>query len=137
MFAPFENKTLALLEQALDLRSERHRLISSNIANQDTPGYKGLEIDFKSALKQAFGSADGISLAQTDPRHLPTGQPAGPSAVPQPISAPGGSSRLDGNTVNSEKEMAKLAENTLMYDATAQIVALNFKSILSAIQEGR
>ena len=129
------DKTIGLLEQALDLRSERHRVITGNIANQDTPGYKAAEIRFHEALDASLG-AGGLSLETTHPGHVSSGGPSSPAAPPAtPI--PGASARLDGNTVAGEREMAKLAENTLMYDATIQMITSKFKTLKSAIHEGR
>ncbi|MFY9270887.1 MAG: flagellar basal body rod protein FlgB [Candidatus Manganitrophaceae bacterium] len=138
------SKTIGLLEKALDLRSERHRVITSNVANQDTPGYRAMEVDFKGAMNEASASAT-LSLHRTDRSHLASGGSpstgasstgafsAGSHAVP----AQGKSNRLDGNTVNGEQEMARLAENTLFYTATTQIVSSKLRGIRNAIREGR
>jgi flagellar basal-body rod protein FlgB len=134
MIASLFNKTIGLLAQALDLRSERHRVITANIANQDTPGYKSMEVNFKEALRSASDSS-AIPLQRTNPAHLP------PAALTPPSSHAAVSSRasqrLDGNTVNGEEEMAKLAENTLFYTATTQILNTKFRGIRNAIREGR
>ncbi len=133
------SKTIGLLEKALDLRSERHRVITSNVANQDTPGYRAMEVDFKGAMNEASASAT-LSLHRTDRSHLASGGSpstgafsAGSHAVP----AQGKSNRLDGNTVNGEQEMARLAENTLFYTATTQIISSKLRGIRNAIREGR
>src|SRR3569832_1039732 len=125
------DKTVGLLSEALDLRSERHRAIAANIANQDTPGYQATEVNFKEALSTASGSLP-IALHRTDPAHLsPTGN--GPAASHATVSS-GPSHRLDGNTVNAEKEKAKLAENTLLYTASTQMIISKFRAIQSAIK---
>ncbi|MFQ5588258.1 MAG: flagellar basal body rod protein FlgB [Nitrospiria bacterium] len=124
------------LEKALDIRSSRHTVITSNISNQDTPGYKSKEIDFKKAMADAGKTAPVVKMAKTDAGHLSTG----PSSGIQPevtLSASTGSKRLDGNTVNPEKEMARLAENTFMYQATAQLIARKFSGLKNVINEGR
>lgn len=128
------DKTIGLLAEALDLRSERHRAITANIANQDTPGYQATEVNFKEALSAASG-ASPLALERTDPSHLsPTGSAA---ALSHATVVPGPSHRLDGNTVNAEKEMAKLAENTLFYTASTQMITSKFRAIRNAIKEGR
>lgn len=134
MISSLFSKTIGLLAQALDVRSERHRVITSNIANQDTPGYKAMEVNFKEALGSASGSFP-LPLQRTDPSHLsPAG---GVFASSHAAVSPGSSQRLDGNTVNGEREMAKLAENTLFYTATTQILSGKFRGIRNAIREGR
>ena len=79
--------------QALALRSERQRLIASNIANADTPGYVARDMNFAQALRDASGAsgANGASggnasmarpsasQAGSQPGHIPIGAPAGGS----------------------------------------------------------
>ena len=138
MIGQLFGKTFQLLEKALDLRSERHRVIVSNIANQDTPGYKATDLDFKEALMNSPGGSASIALATTDPSHLSSGGsvPAAAASAPLP-SSDHGTGRLDGNTVNAEQEMAKLADNSLMYQATVQFISGQFTKLLTAIREGR
>jgi len=134
------DKTLQQLEKALDIRSARHAVITTNIANQDTPAYKAKALDFKQALSELTQEdpASAIRLKRTDSAHLA-------SPVPHPrslderitLSTSEHSKRLDGNTVNSEKEMTRLAENTFMYRATAQLIASKFRGIKRVINEGR
>lgn len=134
MKIPIFDKTIGLLEQALDVRSARHRTISANIANQDTPGYKATEVRFQETLRAASGT-EGIALEATHPSHISIGGSLSP-ASPVAVLTSGGSARLDGNTVKGEQEMAKLAENNLMYDATVQIIISKFKTLKDAIKGG-
>lgn len=131
------DKTIRLLEKALDLRSDSHRTIVANIANQDTPGYRAAELNFKEAMQQASGGSEPLPPARTDPRHLPIA-PFSPSpsfgSMESPVERP---SRLDRNTVVAEREMAKLAENSLMYNAMAQLIAKKFATLKNVIREGR
>ena len=61
--------------QALQLRSERQRLIASNIANADTPGYQARDMDFAQALRQATGALHASPLlATSQPGHLGEGR---------------------------------------------------------------
>ncbi|MBV9891036.1 MAG: flagellar basal body rod protein FlgB, partial [Rhizobacter sp.] len=71
------NDVLDFQGQALQLRSERQRLIASNIANADTPGYVARDMDFPETLRAVTGALPGaISLAATSPGHVSTGAPA-------------------------------------------------------------
>ena len=135
MLTQIFDKTIGLLQRALDIRGERHRIISANIANQDTPGYKATEVRFKEALNVSLG-APGLPLSNTHPAHM-TSPEASPSSARVPSSKSSASARLDGNNVNAEQEMAKLAENTLMYDATIQMIANKFRALKNAVREGR
>ncbi|MFQ5579646.1 MAG: flagellar basal body rod protein FlgB [Nitrospiria bacterium] len=132
------SKTMSLMEQALNLRSDRHQVISGNIANQDTPGYQSKEIRFKEVMKTAKQSTSKIPLKKTDASHLsPLRHGFGSVSSHAVESASTESNRLDGNTVNGEVEMVKLAENTMMYNATAQIIASKFQGLKNIIREGR
>jgi flagellar basal-body rod protein FlgB len=133
--------------QALVLRSERQRLIASNIANADTPGYVAREMDFASALRQAtsrLGSPDagnrlaagsatapaGI-LAATQPGHLAGAGSAGGAA---PLTyAVAAQTNIDRNSVDMDRERASFADNTVKYEATLRFINGQLRTMLSAI----
>jgi flagellar basal-body rod protein FlgB len=120
--------------EALRLRGERQRVLASNIANADTPGYKARDFDFGKALAEATsgaGPAPG-SLNATDPKHLGS-KGAGVSTVSLAYRVPGQAS-LDGNTVEIDAERAKFAENTVRYEASLKFLGGHLKSLLTAIQ---
>lgn len=131
------DKNLTLMEKSLSLRSQRNQIVASNIANRETPGFRAKDLVFEKALEKAFHSDRPGPLNVTDPRHfdgsrrepleLVTGQEIN-SFNPDP--------RMDGNTVNLDKEMAKLAENQLMYQATTRAISWKFHQLKSAITEG-
>lgn len=125
--------TINLLDRALDLRSIRQNLISSNIANQETPGYKAVDIDFKAALSKAEG--EPIPMVKSDERHI--GGTPGASSAEVSAQNTGIDDGYDRNSVNIEMEMAKMAENTMMYNAAADILARKFKGLEYAVREGR
>ena len=122
---PLFGKSFNLLATMLDYRSERHKVISSNIANLDTPGYKASDYVFKDDLKKAMDIR--LNLTRTDEKHFPN--------------APDGISRNDFKKVTSDEnmdldtEMANLSENHLMYNLTAEIVARKFKAIRNVLSE--
>src|ERR1700694_4124644 len=107
---------LGALNTSLNLRLLNQNLISSNIANADTPGYKSKTMEFESALRDALGSGDGMSAAETNSKHIVhrSTEPVDPEIFEDP----NGVESLDGNTVDRAGEMAKLAENQLLYDAS-------------------
>lgn len=128
------DKTIGLLENVLDLRSKRHNLILSNIANQDTPHYKAKDLSFIDELKSAVKS-DGGNLIATSPGHIGGGR--GSRIEGRVVTEPSMTIGIDQNSVNIDHEQANLAENGIMYNATAQIIGSKFKMLKNAIREGR
>ncbi len=121
--------------QALGLRSERQRLIASNIANADTPGYVARDIDFAAALRQATGaSAAALPMAAPRPGHLgaPTGAGGAPGAAALVYATPS-QTNLDRNTVDMDRERASFADNTVKYEATLRFLGADVRTRLSAI----
>jgi len=130
------NRTVLLLSKVLDLRSARHEVLATNIANADTPGYTGINLVFEEELRKAASSAGARGLAKTHPKHFP--QAPSLSSISGHIEAT--ETPLMGNDRNSvevEREMVKLAENTLMYEAAVQMLTKKFRGLKEAIREGR
>ena len=126
----FYGKYMEVATRALDWSVTRNRVIASNIANKDTPGYKAKDVDFKKMFNQAMGN--GMQMSRTNPRHLP---PAFSSGTPLFIEKEG-EARVDGNNVNSAEEMAHMVENNFLYQTLTRFVSGKFKSIKSAIGTG-
>jgi flagellar basal-body rod protein FlgB len=121
--------------QALSLRSERQRLIASNIANADTPGYVARDMDFSTALRQATGQMQGTpQLSSSQPGHIggPTGA-AGAAQANLVYSAPS-QTNLDRNTVDMDRERASFADNSVRYEATLRFINGNVRTMLDAIR---
>ncbi len=130
---------------ALTLRSERHRLIASNIANADTPGYVARDMDFAKALSAATGgmhaasgaagALQGIgSLTASQPGHI-TSMPAGSSGLREGdlVYAMPSQSSVDRNTVDMDRERASFADNSVKYEATLRFINSSVRTTLSAI----
>jgi len=143
----FANMTSGLdfHSKALVLRAERQRVIASNIANADTPGYVARDVDFKAAMSNATGGGltastskhqNGGSSGTTHARHIPLSGGA--------IGTLGGTSTLayaaqsqpslDGNSVDLDRERANFVDNSVRYEATLRFINGQSKTILSAIQ---
>ena len=120
--------------QALSLRSERQRLIASNIANADTPGYVAREMNFAQALKEATGAGlPAAKLTASAPGHIPVGTgSSGGSFSTLQYAAPS-QTNLDRNTVDMDRERASFVDNTVKYEATLRFIGGNVKTTLSAI----
>ena len=121
--------------QALSLRSERQRLIASNIANADTPGYVARDINFAQALREATGSSAPAGLMRTSqPGHIGGGGggAGGRTTSTLNFAAPS-QTNLDRNTVDMDRERASFADNSVKYEATLRFINGNVRTTLSAI----
>ena len=127
-----EIKALQHHEQALKLRALRNQVLSSNIANADTPNYKARDIDFKAALSAAKG--DASTLRTTHDRHVRSFS-TNPMGAEMLYRLPMQSS-LDGNTVETDVEQAQFAENALQYRATLQFLDSQIKTLRFALKGG-
>jgi flagellar basal-body rod protein FlgB len=119
--------TLQFQAQALTLRAERQRLLASNIANADTPGYVARDLDFAAALREAAAAAGG-----------PGARPAagGTAAVAERhlrYAAPS-QSNLDGNSVDMDRERASFADNSVKYEATLRFINGQLRTLLDAMK---
>ena len=129
--------TLDFQAQALTLRSERQRLIASNIANADTPGYVARDVNFAQALRDATSTQQGAlnaagKLAATQPGHAQ----AAPGAVLEPylVYAAPSQSNLDRNTVDMDRERASFADNSVKYEAALRFINNDVSTMLAAIK---
>ncbi len=119
--------------QALSLRSERQRLIASNIANADTPGYVARDFSFAQALREATGgAAAGGALAATSAGHI--GGASHLRGAPQLLYATPSQTNLDRNTVDMDRERANFADNAVKYEATLRFISGNVRTMLDAIK---
>ena len=130
------NKTISLLERSLDLRSLNQRVLASNIANMDTPNYKAVELGVAEEMNRKKESNPGISLVRTHAQHLPIKNRSRNSIKLKAAKAPDFNLRGDGNTVDIDRTMGKLAKNTLLYNAAAQLLSSKFKGLKNAIKGG-
>jgi len=106
--------TTTQLAHYMDLLSARQKLVVSNIANADTPGYKAQDIDFQFEF-----------MSMVD------GQP------PQTVPAEGLVVKPDGNNVNMDREARLLSENAIRFNVASTLARGQLKAIRSAIDEGK
>ena len=145
MFAQM-NSALDFQAKALVVRAERQRVIASNIANADTPGYAARELNFQEAMAQAAGSA-GLSLARannasttnaghaTHARHIPLGASMAELGNAQPLAYTTPSQpSMDSNSVDLDRERSKFVDNAVRYESTLRFINSQSKTLLSAIQ---
>lgn len=103
----------ANLERYMDVVSARQKLVASNLANADTPGYKTQDIDFQREFESATG------------------------AQPTTISVNGLAAKNDGNNVNVDREARLLAENSMRFSIASALVRGQISQIRSAIDDGK
>ena len=118
--------SLSFQTEALVLRAERQRLIASNIANADTPGYVSRDFDFGKALRGATSSAshaDSLSAGRRPGRTSPELRYATPSQT-----------NLDGNTVDMDRERAAFADNAIKYESTLRFINGSVRTMLDAMK---
>lgn len=107
-----------LLVRLLDVASMRHRLISQNLANVNTPGYRQLEVSFEDAFSRALGKQGETGALRVSPRVV-----EGHENPP----------RQDGNTVDLDKEVGNLNKNSLMFNTAMQMLMSRVNMMRSAI----
>lgn len=125
------DKTMGALNRSIDLRLNRQNIINSNIANAETPGYKAKVVDFEDALAKAIATDE--RFAKTNPGAI-TDQIG--AVKPNVYDNPDINITNDGNTVDMEKEMAALAENTVLYKAAVQLINKKLAQMKYAVTEG-
>jgi flagellar basal-body rod protein FlgB len=127
MDQPSLDRITNLLTQFLDVQSRRAQIVSSNLANVDTPGYQAQELDFAEYLKQATqealtpGTANNASLLDSPRVVLQTGHAAG----------------IDGNNVDAGQEMAAMADTGMRYLTGTTMLQSHLRLLRTAIREGR
>jgi len=101
------------VEQYMNLVSARQKLVASNIANADTPGYQTKDIDFASELQSQLAGSK-----------------------PNVIEVSGLKNKNDGNNVDVDREARLLAENALRFSVASQLAHSEISTIRTAIEEG-
>ncbi len=101
------------LERYMDVLSARQKVVASNIANADTPGYKTQDLDFQSEFQAAV------------------------AAPPMPQAVAGLPVKNDGNNVNLDREARLLSENALRFSLASSLIRSQIQNVKDAISEGK
>ena len=133
------SRTHGLIADALDYRAARQDMISSNIANADTPFYRPRDLRFEEALAAKKAdilnqNSDKLKLAQTDGAHIPLHNEKG-SYKPTTFFRDGHMARNDGNSVDLDVETTEMSKNSVMFNALIQANkkdSMIFKSVIDA-----
>ncbi len=110
---------LQALQGYLKVTADRQQLVTSNMANVDTPGYHVKDVNFQVAMQQAINEGSG-----------------GLQSAPSAMEVPGLPERPDGNNVNIDRESMMLSETQLQYQMGVQLIKEEFHRLLTAIKEG-
>ena len=124
--------TISSLEKGLSYATTKNKAIAQNIANVDTPGYKSKDVDFKSILEDAQKAT--VSSYKTDSRHYNFTIASQGSGT---YSNDNFRARSNGNGVNMDTEQAKLAENTIYYNALIERVSGKLTTLNTVIKGGK
>lgn len=120
------------LESAISIAQQRHNVISSNISNLETPGYKAKDIDFKTAMAQALGSESKMGLARTNTGHI--GRDSGSEPEAESFEEEGEWNGF--NWVSIDKEMNTMTENNLIYRTATETLLRKIAIMKEVIREG-
>jgi flagellar basal-body rod protein FlgB len=110
---------MQFLERFLDVTADRQKLVTTNMANIDTPGYRTQDISFRAELERLNGGEDS-SMLSTVAHHVP-----------------GLLQRPDGNDVSLDRESMLMAETQLQFRVGIQFLRTEFHRLLHAINEGK
>jgi len=134
------NFTQQLLELSMRVRGARHEVLSANIANADTPGYRPRDIDFAATMRTAAEMDDTAADSREQQMDRLLASPLDLQPIvyePGMTKAQHGEDRLDGNGVSLDRQMALLNENALSYEASLTLFSRTMASLRYAIGEGR
>ncbi|NOT79619.1 MAG: flagellar basal body rod protein FlgB [Bacteriovoracaceae bacterium] len=132
-----DDKTMQALTASLKFRQLRQELHASNIANAETPGYKTKKLDFEEALARALDVDDQLKMRTSDSKHFNVGGGGFNNLEPDIYEDSNGIVSPDGNNVDRDQEMAEMAENKIMYDATVQLINKKLGLLKYAIGSGQ
>lgn len=130
------NAAIQSLERALDGAALRQKLITNNLANVDTPGYKRADVSFQEQLRQSMSSVNSVPLAMTNSGHQSGSGTVGsaPFTIVQDTSS---TYRNDGNNVDIEREMVESTKNNIYYNTATQLLSGKFSALRYVIEEGK
>lgn len=124
MSSLFDTSTRAI-EKSMDLYLTRHKVIADNIANAETPFYKARQVDFEAQLQRAVASEEaGLAGVEIE------------SVRPVITQDPDSELGQDLNSVDMDREMAKMTKNDIQYSASSQMISKKFALLKYAISGG-
>ena len=128
-------ETIQAHERGLNFSVHKNRVITSNIANIETPGYKAFKVvlDEKISSSKTAGSS---KLRQTHPNHMSGSKLKTPDGF-KTIQDKSTTMRQDGNNVDLERELAELNANAIYFTALSRFIGKGFSGLKHFISEGK
>jgi flagellar basal-body rod protein FlgB len=114
-------------EAALLFRARRMEVLAANLANADTPHYQARDMEFSSALASA---GNATKFAVTHPRHIDAAHAQGAAALKYRVPH---QPAQDGNTVETDLELARYAENAVAYQASLMFMNGKIATLRAAL----
>jgi len=134
------SNTIDLLGKSVDLRAKNQNLIASNVANAETPNFVPKTLAFEQELQGALKNRQPGQRHSSPPnaRHIPIRGSGGGTAVQSVsgtvVETPAKTPGKDGNAVEIENEMGRMAENQIMFNASVQMLNKKFEGLRAAIR---
>lgn len=133
MFSFHENLQAA----SLDLRRKRTNVVTANIANAETPGYRAIGYDFEEQLQALSGTNEPFPMKASNGKHFRNNHTEADGTIhPDVFLRPSESVSQDGNTVDVDKEMGILAKNQILYQATVELLNRRIGTLRYAVTSG-
>ncbi|MDK2906672.1 MAG: flagellar basal-body rod protein FlgB [Petrotoga sp.] len=115
----FDNINFEIIPNTMDALSLRQNVISQNIANYETPGYKRKYVDFENELQKALSEDSALTLKVNRDQHINK------------------SLRDDGNNVDPDVELVRMTQNTLKYNTLSRLMTYAIQRYETAIRGGK
>ncbi|MFT5698041.1 MAG: flagellar basal-body rod protein FlgB [Desulforhopalus sp.] len=131
------DQNMQMLSKVLDLRATKAQVISSNIANAETPGFSASRFQFEDELANALGNKKGIQLQTSNKAHIPLGPGNFHNISGKIILDEEQSGIGDDNNVSVDMEMMALSENELLYETSAQLLKKKITLLKHVISGGQ
>ena len=126
---------LDLTAKVMDFQLQRQNIVSANLANINTPGYKARRLEFEKDLQAALGLAEGGAMAKTHPDHFPAA--FSPEQTEASVTKSLTHRVIQGvDNVDLDTEMAAMAKNNLLYSTLTTVMQKNFAGMKQIIQDG-
>ena len=129
-------KTVDALGRALGYRTANHNVISGNLANMDTPGYQPKEVVFNQELQKAI-ERRAVVPVRTNPKHFSHYQETLGNNGSTYTVVTRKSVQTKTNQFNLDKEMSKMVQNNILFEASARLLEKKFEALRMAIESGR
>ncbi len=126
-----EQSTARHYAKLLDLSSLKNKLVASNVANIETPGYQRRTFDFDKELKKSMEKPK-LKSVETNPKHIPLSnsdnRPPKIEKIQQSVNSTGI------NSVDIDQEMSDLAQNQMIFQYGSKMLEKKFNSLRDVIK---